>query len=274
MYYGSPFYIFSIVLLLGIAAAAWAVLRRCSIRVQRNAVLALMLMNTFQHFFKPLIYPQYWGTGFSSLMSAYNMCAVLIILSPAVFLWGNRFLKNFIFFVGTVAGIAAISVPFWYIGMDVSELGWDYARFYICHAILFVTSLTPLTLGLYRPRWKEFWQVGLAFFLALGIILINDVIFIRLGLYPGADAGDVYGSLLRLNPCGTMGPPDGLPWVADLVKVFTPAVFRGVPILWYAIPLYLGVSLIALGMFLIADRKGFATDLKKWKKKKEKQTIR
>lgn len=256
MYYGSPFYIGSLVFLLILAGLVWTLLRRCGGKTQRTVVLILMIANTAQHFLKPLIYPQYWGMGFSSLVSAYNMCAVLIISSPAVLLWGGRFAKNFVFFVGSVAGIAAIAVPFWYIGMDVSELGWDYARFYICHALLFITSLMPLILKLHRPKWHEFWQVGLGFFLALGIILLNDCIFIRLGLYPGTDSADVYGSLLRLNPCGVMAPPQGLPWLEGIVRFFTPDIFWGIPFLWYAIPLYLGISLLALGLFRLADPTG------------------
>lgn len=256
MYFGSPFYIGSLIFLLMLAGLTWSLLRRREKKTQRNIVLILMILNTAQHFLKPLIYPQYWGSGFSSIVSAYNMCAVLIISSPFVLLWGGKFAKNFVFFVGSVAGIAAIAVPFWYIGMDVSELGWDYARFYICHALLFITSLMPLVLKLHRPKWHEFWQVGLGFFLALGVILLNDVIFIRLGLYPGTDAADIYGSLLKMNPCGVMAPPAGLPWVADIVKVFTPDIFWGIPFLWYAIPLYLGISLLALGLFRLADPTG------------------
>jgi uncharacterized membrane protein YwaF len=256
MYFGSPFYIGSLVLLVVLAGLVWAALRRRSTKCKRTVVLILMLLNIAQHFLKPLIYPQYWGTGFSSIVSAYNMCAVLIISSPFVLLWGGKFAKNFVYFTGSVAGIAAVAVPFWYIGMDVSELGWDYARFYICHALLFITSLMPLVLGLYRPRWQEFWQVGLGFFLALGVILVNDVIFVRLGLYPGTDSADLYGSLVKLNPCGVMAPPEGLPWLEGIVGLFTPACFRGIPFLWYAIPLYLGVSFIALVLFLLADRTG------------------
>lgn len=256
MYFGSPFYIGSLAVLLVLAGLVWAILRRFGKKTQRAIVLILMLANTLQHFLKPLIYPQYWGSGFSSIVSAYNMCAVLIISSPFVLLWGGKFLKNFVFFVGSVAGIAAIALPVWYIGMDVSELGWDYARFYICHALLFITSVLPLLLGLYRPRWQEFWQVGIGFFLALGVIVVNDVIFIRLGLYPGTDPGDIYGSLLKMNPCGVMAPPTGLPWLEGIVRIFTPDFFWGIPFLWYAIPLYLGVSLIALVLFLLADRTG------------------
>ena len=256
MYYGSPFYIASLAALPVLAGLIYAVLRRCGKKTQRAIVLLLMLANTAQHFLKPFLYPQYQGTGFSSVVSAYNMCAVLIISSPFVLLWGGKFLKNFVFSVGSVAGIAAVALPFWYIGMDVSELGWDYARFYICHALLFITSLMPLLLGLYRPRWQEFWQVGIGFFLALGVIAINDVIFIHLGLYPGTDSADIYGSLMKLNPCGIMAPPAGLPWLEGIVRIFTPDIFWGIPFLWYAIPLYLGVSLIALVLFLLADRTG------------------
>ncbi len=272
MDYGSPFYIFSLVFLLALAFGAWAVLRRLSEKQQHRVIFVLMLMNTLQHLCKPLLYPQYHGMGFSSLETAYNMCAVLILASPWVFLWGSRFLKNFVFFVGTVAGIAAISLPYWYIGMEVAELGWDYFRFYFCHAVLFVASVLPLALRLHKPRWREFWQVGLAFLLALCVILLNDVIFICLGLYPGADAADLYGSLLRINPCMLMGPPEGLPWVRELVGMFTPDSLMGgnpaglcAPILWYAIPVYLGISLLALIVFSLVDRAGFRADIRRRK---------
>lgn len=88
MYYGSPFYIASLAALPILAGLIYAVLRRRGKKTQRTVVLILMILNTAQHFLKPLIYPQYWGTGFSSIVSAYNMCAVLIIFSPFVLLWG------------------------------------------------------------------------------------------------------------------------------------------------------------------------------------------
>lgn len=278
MDYGSPFYIVSLLFLLGITALIWAVLRKRDARVQRLVILALMLVNTFQHFFKSVIYPQYMGTGFTSISTAYNMCAFLIILSPVVFLWGGRFFKDLIFFVGSVAGIAAIAVPYWYIGMEVSELGWDYGRFYFCHAVLFVTSIMPLLLGSYRPCYKAFWRVGFGFIFALGVILVNDVICIALGLYPGADVDDLYGSLLRIDPCLLMGPSEELSWVTDVVRVFSPSVFLGnnatgryAPILWYAVPLYLGITLIAFVLFIIADRKNFIADVRRLCAKKDTQ---
>ncbi len=273
MDFGSLFYIFSLVLLLGSAAGIWWLLRRCSERTQRTVVFLLMLMNTLQHFFKPLIYPQYRGMGFSALETAYNVCAVLIIASPWVFLWGGRFLKNFVFFAGTVAGLAAIAVPVWYLGMEVTDLGWDYFRFYLCHGLLFASSLMPLVLGLHKLRWREFWQVGLGFLLALCLILLNDLLFISLGLYPGTDPGDLYGSLVKMNPFMMMGPPEELLWLKELAGILTPGFFLGenpwglcVPILWYAIPVYLVESLVCFVVFALADRAGFREDWKNIKK--------
>lgn len=90
-----------------------------------------------------------------------------------------------------------------------------------------------------------------------------------MGLYPDATAEDLYASLLRINPCLVMGPPESLPWVADIVKIISPSVFCGnnpaglyVPVLWYAIPGYLGISLIAVIVFSITDRKNLSADVK------------
>lgn len=269
MAYGSPFYIFSLVLLLGITTLLWVLLRHRSEKTRRNFVLILMLINTAQHLFKPLIYPHFYGTGFSSLISAYNMCAVVILASPIVFLRGSRFFKNFIF-MGFTAGIAAIAVPYWFIGMEVSQLGWEYVRFYLCHAILFIASLLTRLLELHKPSYKEFWQPGLGFLLALSLILLNNVIFITLGLYHGIDSGSLYEALCQINPCMMMGPTEDTLWLVELVKYFTPGVLLGqnpagafAPILWYAVPMYLGQSLVTFVFFAISDRKNFTADLKK-----------
>ena len=269
MSYRSPLYICSVAILPITAALLWFFLKGRSKPVQKYSILLLMLLNTAQHFLKPILYADYRGTGFSSLISAYNMCSVLIISSPLVFLWGNRFCKNFIFFVGTVAGIGAVAVPFWYMGTPISQLGGDYARFYICHGLLFLSSLLPLLLGFHSPSYKEFWQVGLGFLLALAVILVNDFIFISLGLFPGAETGTLYQSLRKLNPCWVMGPPPELPWLKDLAAILTPKVFLGrnpsgtfAPLLWYAIPLYAAITAAAFGLFALIDRKQLMQDYK------------
>lgn len=271
--YGSPFYIASLALLALIPGLLWVLLRHRGEKTRRRAVLCMMLINAAQHLLKPLIYPHLAGTGFSSLISAYNMCAVVILASPLAFLWDSRFLRNFIF-MGFTAGLAAIAVPYWFIGMEVSQLGWEYARFYLCHGILFAASLLTRLLGLHKPSYKEFWQPGLAFLLALCLILLNNTVFISLGLHPGVEGLGLYESLCRGNPCMMMGPPEDLLWLAELIRPFTPDIFLGenpagifVPILWYALPLYLTQSFVTFVFFVISDWQHFSQDLKALLKK-------
>ena len=274
MRYGSGIYILSVAAALLCVFGAWALLRRCSRRVQRITVLGIMLLNLLQHFMKPVLYPQYAGTGFSYVQTAYNVCALLIISSPAVCLWGNRFLRNCLYVIGTVAGIGTIVFPVWFMGMEVSELGWEYARFYICHLLLLLGSALPLLLRHHRPEFREFWHVGVGFFLALVLVLANNVIMISAGCYTGADSRDIYGALRAHNPCMMMGPPPTMPWIADAARALSPDVFLGdnpagayVPILWYAIPVYLGINLLSFVIFAAMDHKNFRADLRRLIKK-------
>ena len=278
MNYGSPFYLVMIALMLLAACGLFFLLRGKSERTKKAVVLSFMLVNIIQHLFKWAIYPMYEGMGFNVLSTAYNMCATLIILSPITFLSKSAFLKNFVYPVGTAAGFVAVAVPYWYIGMSVSELGWEYARFYICHALLFISSLLPLLLGLHKPSFKAVFQPGLGFLLALVLMLINDIIFITLGLFQGYEHYDLYASLLKINPCFSMGAPEEFAWLADLSGILTPKVFLGenstglyTPILWYAIPVYIGITLVAVAVFFSMDKKNLRLAVNNLKSRLKKQ---
>lgn len=260
--YGSPLYLISVASVPAVAALLWYLFKKKNKKTQQILILAIMLANIIQHLFKSVIYPQYAGQGFTAISSAYNMCALLILTSPIAFFSKNRHLKNFIYYVGSIAGFAAIIIPAWYIGDPVKSLGWDYFRYYVCHLGLFLSSILPLLFRHHKAQRKEFWKVGLCFLLALCVILLNDVIFAAMGLYPQVDINHFYDSMAAINPFGMMGPPAMAQWVLNIVRPFTPSVFLGnnpagayVPILWYAIPLYLGVSLISFVIFSIIDRK-------------------
>ena len=89
--YGSPFYCFMLSLPLATVTLLFFLLRNKSIARQKTVIAILAIINLLQHILKPFLYPGYYGTGFSYLISAYNMCAFLILISPFVLLWGNRF---------------------------------------------------------------------------------------------------------------------------------------------------------------------------------------
>lgn len=270
MYFGSVFHLGSVALVLAVTAALWLILRKTNIKIQIITILCLMAINVLQHFLKFLLYPQYRGLGFTLYSTAYNVCACLIIASPFVFLWGNHFLKNTVLFIGLSAGIGAVAAPFWFFGTPVRELEWQYYRFYLCHGLLFITSMLPLLLGLHQPRHQDFWQVGLGFILILCVVLINNVIFMTIGLYPEGIGVSLYDQLLQINPCMMMAPKGKITWLVGILKTGSPSAFLGnnpngryAPILWYALPVYLGISIAAFAVFALLNWKDFRKSMKK-----------
>lgn len=248
--YGSPAYIAFILFTLAIPTALFFIFRKRSDRVKKYLILGIMLLNIAQHFLKSVLYPHLGLEGFTIFSTAYNVCAFLIIASPLAMIFRFKFLRDFFFYVGTIAGMIAIAVPYWSIGKPFWDA--DYIRSFICHSLLFTSSVLPLMFGFHKTSYKSFYKVGLCFVAAIGLILLNDALCIYLGIYPGVSAEDgVFNALATINPLWTFGPPDNFAWVRGIVKFFVPDSWVGVsgtdciPVLWYAFPLYLGVTLIA-----------------------------
>lgn len=276
--YGSFMYFAYIFLAIAACAGVFLLIKHKSDRVKKIVIAAIALANLTQHLLKGIIYPHYWGNYSLHLSSAYNVCAFLIISSPFIILFGNELLKNFITYVGSVAGMIAMIVPYWFIGQSAFQS--EAYRFYLCHSLLFISSILPALTGLHKLRWKHFWKIGLLFLAMLGIIIINDIIFLALGLYPTTNPSDIYASLCEINPCWSIVPPQGFDWLVKIIGIFSPSFLMGgnssgfyVPILWYAIPMYIGITLVSFIVCISADFKAFTSfcsDVREKFKKKSK----
>ncbi len=271
--YGSPAHILSVLFAIALCAALFFLLRGKSRKTQKALIYTIMAVNIFQHLFKTLIYPQYAGMPFTSLSTAYNMCATLILISPLAMLINFRPLKDFVFYIGTAAGLIVLLVPYWSIGKSVTDP--EFLRSFFCHALLFISSILPLLLGLHRPRYKCAFMLGAVFLAVILVIIINDAVCILLGIYPGVEGMSVSDALYKISPVWSFGPPEEFSWVIDVVGIFSPDSFVGnggktplVPLLWYAIPLYLGITLLSLPVCIAADYAGFKEDARKFFTKK------
>ena len=247
--YGSIMYFAYIFASIAVCAILYFLIKNRSNGCKKTVVLLVALANFAQHIFKGQIYPQYQNNFSIYLSTAYNICAFLILTSPFIILFGNDLLKNFITYVGSFAGMLAMLVPYWFIGK--SAFGWEVYRFYICHGLLFVSSILPALVGLHTLKWKHCWKIGFLFFVMLALILANDGILIKWGIYPASNPEDVFASLSAINPGWSMHPTAGFDWLLDIIALFTPSFLLGnnpwniyIPILWYAIPLYLGITCI------------------------------
>ena len=265
--YGSPSHIAYILIALVFAFALYFVFRGRSKRAQKILILTLMCLNVIQHVFKSYIYPQHFGEGFNALTTAYNMCATLILLSPIVFLTRVKFLRDFVFYGGAVAGMIAILVPYWNIGM--SALSWEVYRFFICHALLFASSLLTLLFGFHKASFRSAFGFAPAFFLAIGVIILNDIICIKCGAYIGTDGLSLLDALYFVNPTWSFGPPESFAWLLSLAEALAPDVLvympdgRCVPVLWYFIPIFIIMTLVGLVVCALTDKEGFRKDMQK-----------
>ena len=240
-------------------AAFYFPLRKRSLYARENALYALMGFNIAQHFFKSLVWPHLWGTGFGIINTAYNVCAILIIASPFVYVSGNELLKQFVSYVGTIGATATLFIPYWFIGGTVFT--WEYLRFWTCHTVLIATSLLPALWGMVKFNWRDWWKFGLIFLVMLALVLLNDtVFFLVLG---EATKNTLYDVLCRQNPLWMMGPGGGVSGIKSIFEGLSPKFLLEtqshpyIPILWYAIPIYLVFAVLGCLFGALFDRKHF-----------------
>ena len=249
---------------IALVAPMYFILKDKSDVTKKAAVLALSVLNMLQHLLKPYIYPQYFGEGFGARSTAYNMCALLILISPIVWLIGSELWKNFLFYIGSIAGLSSILVTYW-----LAEPVEEQIRFVICHALLFATSFLPLLLGIFRVNYRKFWKLPFLFYACLMVLIINNTITFTMGIAGDTGSLTLFEFLYRENPCLAMHPPSDYPFVLSLVKIFTPDVFLGAkggvetPILWMAIPLFLLITVVGFILGAVLDFERFSSDAKK-----------
>ena len=269
MYYFSLPYFFDIFVAIAFVCGLYFWFKNKSEKAKRRLLLALMIFNFLQHILKSFIYPHLWGEGFTGLNTAYNMCAFLILSTPFIYLFGSELWKNFIVYLGTASGAVAILVPYWFT-VDTA-FTWEAIRFYLCHILLILTSILPLLFGIYKINWRKCWRLPFLFFLALIIIVFNEIICFVTGLFDGGS--DLFAYLKSVNPCWTFGPFESFEWVGDFIAPFTPDVFLPsvagdyVPILWFALPLYFVIAGGALAFGAFLDKERFKGDIALLKEK-------
>ena len=237
----------------GLISAFYFPLRKRSVFAKEIALYSLMGFNLAQHFFKYFFWPHLWGTGFGLINTAYNVCAILIIASPFVFICKNSLLKQFVCYVGTIGPAVTLLVPYWFIG--TTALSWDFLRSWTCHTVLLATSLLPALWGMIKFEFRDGWKFGLIFLAMLSLIFINDVVFLlALGQ---ATKETLYDTLVSYNPLWTMGPAGDFEVLGRVFELFSPKFLyspRYIPVLWYAIPMYLFVSLAGYLLGFLFDR--------------------
>jgi len=249
-------YFLMVLISVGILIGLYFIFKNKSERSKKLLVLLLMLLNVFQHLFKSIVWPHLYGTGFNRSNTLYNMCALLICLSPISFFIKSNSLKTANYLIGSIAGFGAICFPYWF--WNSSIFTWDFLRFYTCHLLLFLSSFLSLLFKIAEIKFKDFYKIGLYYLLFCFIMLFNNLCWaiINSGLNPSL----IFVTLYSDNACYIMSPPKNLDWLVNIVEALSPSIFLGndkryyVPILWSAIPVYIFITLLSLIVITIITK--------------------
>ncbi len=257
--YGNWLHIGEVLLALLSVGAAYLILKGRTKKTQDTVVFLLMLLNVLQHLCKHLIW-RWPHETFGVTNTAYNLCALMILLSPLVYFTKGA-IRDFVSYMGVIGGFGALVYPMWFQGHNILTLEW--ARFYTCHLLLLITSVLPYLLGRHKPRFGHIWWMGPCFVTSLLLINVNLGVVYSIEHKAGFSA--TWDYLAKNNRFWMFHTPkDGGAWVS-WIQTATPDFLEGIPVLWCLVPLLLGVTLAAFLLGCLLDRPGYHAFRKRWK---------
>lgn len=242
---GSFAYVFYILVDVAAAIALTLILKNRKDRTKKIVIFLLLAVNFLQHIFKLQIYPYYRAFEGHKLLkcTADNVCALLTIASPFVFLSKSKTLKDGAFAIGILAGLSALLVPDSNIvGRSMNDP--ETIRFMCTHIVILSTSVLPVTTGLHKLDYRRLWKIPFVYLLMQIVIIVNDTVVICSGNYyvPVQDGyyaytvEELYQGLVELNPGWAFEPFASLGILNNFLVALAPKIFtvnaEGEPFYW------------------------------------------
>ncbi len=240
-------------------------LRGAGGRTQRAVLFFLLAVNFALHFLKMLFPPYNDPEEFSyyiQTITPENVCAINTMIFPFIFLKKDGALRDYMFYIGVISGIAASWIP-----MSIEDAGvfdFDTVRYYFCHTVLWTVPLLTVMFGLHRLDYRRIIFTPLIYILVLSVIVSNEVVLVALGL-ENADEILYYG-----NAGMAFAPYSSLQGTAvlDILLAFVPSWFKPAadgsgsyaPALWQLFPAVILGCPLGFLMCLYWERRHFASD--------------
>lgn len=267
--YGNIFYFLFPMVAAAIFFGFYFLLKGRSRRFCYWFIFGLLAFNLAVHFTKLLFEP--YRSNLPILyrkITPENICAVSTIVFPFIYLSKNKTLKDYMFYMGVLSGIAATFIPVEAIGF--SPVYYDTIRFYVCHSILWIAPLLMTVYGLHTLDYRRIWKAPFVFFGVLGIIVVNEVIIFRVGLLDDKfqSLEDMFNPSIR-NSSFIFGPTPGLEKAAVILTALCPKFLKFSPItgeamywpiLWMVIPVLIYMPAIFLVFSLYWERDHMRAD--------------
>lgn len=267
-------YIFWVILLFGLTAALYFLLKNKSAKTQNTVLFSLLVLGFLLHFLKVYI-PPYSADEARMLRDSWfvNICAANIALFPFMFFSKNQKIKDYMFYIGIISGFIAIIYPIEPIE-KVNQLGeqLDIIRFYYHHWMLFAVPLLRALFKQHKPSYKGILSAPTGLLLLMLFIMLNQILQSELGFIPLRDNSDFFDINYK-NTSFIWGPPKNN-GIGNFLATFTPEIFKTVPVgkyagqekywpwFWIIVPAYVLITPLSFLICMIFDRKQFMCDVK------------
>ena len=255
-------------------------LRKAKPTTQKAVLFGLLAFGLLLHFLKVYI-PPYSVDEARKLRDAWfvNICGANIALFPFFFFTKNKYVKDYMFYIGVISGLIALFYPQEPLA-KVDQLGefWDIVRFYYHHWMVMAVPLLMVLLGLHELSYKRILSAPVGLLLLMLFIMLNQIFQSELGFIPlrGTDIFDTHYK----NSSYIWGPGENdaigtfFTWFCpDCFTIIPKGEFAGQvkywPWFWLICPVFILVTPLSFGLCSIFDGKNIKKDVKRLLRVKE-----
>lgn len=264
-------YFFWIVLTIGAAVGLYFALRNRSDKTKKIVLWSILVFALVLHFLKALFPPYSVDQGRLYRDSWFvNICGANIALFPFFFLSKNKYIKDYMFYIGVLSGLISLFYPMEVIIKSNPTGEWlDVVRFYIHHGILWIVPLNMVLLKLHELEYLRLFMVPVCLLGVMLFIMLNQIFQSELGYIPLR--GDDMLDINYKNSSMIWGPDNDLGW---LLIWCVPKVFRTIPVgpmagaekywpwFWLIVPAFVILTPICFAICMIFQHKDFVLDCK------------
>ena len=202
-------------------------LRNRSERTIKAVLVGLMAFSLLLHFLKGF-FPPYSLDYARHLRDSWfiNICGANIALFPFMLLSKNKYVKDYMFYIGVLSGLIAVFYPIDPIlKPDQSAEIIDILRFYLHHNLLWYVPMLMVVLKLHQLDYRRVWATPVIFLLVMLFIMLNQIFQSELGFIDLR--GDDIHAIPYVNNSMIWGPDGNL---SRLIDWACPTFFKTIPV--------------------------------------------
>ena len=253
-------------------------LRNKTTKTQKIVLFSFLAFGLLAHFLK-VLYPPYSVDEARKLRDAWfvNICGANIALFPFLFWSKNKYVKDYMFYIGVLSGLIALFYPQEPLAKS-DQLGefWDILRFYYHHWMLLAVPLLLVLFKQHTLSYKRILSAPIGVLLLMLFIMLNQIFQSELGFIPLRNA-DIFDTHYK-NSSYIWGPGTD-DAIGSFLALFCPKFFTKIPVgefagqtkywpwFWMIFPVFILVTPLSFGLSMIFDHKAFAQDMKDLREK-------